>query len=344
MQIILLRDSKPGHFHQAEGLGQVIARMGSADIRRLDARPLPWAGRSVRRDLVARFPNRPKTLLLALYGIGPRAIGRPDLIIGAGESTVGAGILLSRATGAKLVLSGTTGGYDEAEVALVFVESPRSARPFTHVFTPMPCAIEPATLPAPRPLRDVADLRGAIVSLLVGGRATGFDYSEADWRSLEHLLVSAAHRFGVRWRVSTSRRTPRFLTPIFAKLLKLGVIEQFIDFRSTGAGSADSLYAADAIVVTADSRSMEAEALAARRPVVLLSPSTMGASPGQDRIAANIKAGTVIALPLAEVTAEALAEAIVSVRVSDTDPREEIAAALRPLLDALSSPAQASPC
>jgi mitochondrial fission protein ELM1 len=118
----------------------------------------------------------------------------------------------------------------------------------------------------------VADLRGRTLALLVGGPTTNHAFTDADWNALHSLLRDGAAA-GVRWQVTSSRRTPDAVADRLAETsAALSSKVEFIDYRLANPGSIDPLFNADAILVTEDSNTMISEAVAARRPVIVLRP------------------------------------------------------------------------
>jgi mitochondrial fission protein ELM1 len=82
-----------------------------------------------------------------------------------------------------------------------------------------------------------------------------------------------ARTFGVRFVLVTSRRTPdAFYKACAPVVADKDIVATFIDHRQAGTGSIAEGYAADAIFVTSDSMSMITEGVAARRPVIVLTP------------------------------------------------------------------------
>lgn len=329
MKVLLLRDKKPGHFHQVEGLALVIARMTNTEVARLDVRPRALAQGELRKRYSAFFAANPQRWLRLLYRIDPSGLERPDAIIGSGRPTISAGIMLSRLFGAPFIYSGHIDGYDTSDVALQLVNTPRNAHEPRSALTPIPGMIDPDRLRPRRMLGTAADLAGARASLLIGGDAHTHRYMETDWSALVDFVRESADVLGLRWQVSTSRRSPKTLGPEFERLLQAGTIEAFIDYRAAGAGSADALYGADVVVVTEDSASMVSEGIAAQRPVIVLRPQRAEKSEVITTLAAR---GELAVLPMATVTPALFSSALFRVRVGDDDPRDILARALAPVL------------
>lgn len=333
MKLLLLRDKKPGHFRQVEGLALVIARLTSVEVARLEVRPRVLAQGELRKHFSSFFAANPERWLRVLYRIDPSGLDRPDAIIGSGRPTISAGIMLSRLFGTPFIYSGRIEGYATTDVALQLVNTPRFAHEPRSAFTPIPGMIDPDQLPPRRMLNSAGDLAGARASLLIGGNAMTHRYAATDWTGLVDFVRQSAEALGLRWQVSTSRRSPQSLGPAFEHLQQAGAIDAFIDYRAAGAGSADALYGADVVVVTEDSASMVSEAIAAQRPVIVLRPARADKS---EVITAFAARSELAVLPIASVSPALFSSALLNVRVCADDPRDTLGKALAPVLGLIS--------
>lgn len=322
MKLLLLRDKKPGHFRQVEGLALIAGRLGPVEVARLEVRPRALAQGELRKWFSSYFARDPARWLRLLYRIDAASIERPDAIFGSGRPTISAGILLSRLLGAPFIYSGRIEGYDTSDVALQLVNSPRFAYEPRSALTLVPSTIDPDRLPPRRVLATVADLAGARASLMIGGNAHTHRYRTSDWTALVEFVRQSAETLGLRWQVSTSRRSPAMLRPAFEQLARAGTIDAFIDYGSAGAGSADALYGADVVVVTEDSASMVSEGIAARRPLILLRPARTEKS---EIITAFAARRELAVLPIAGLSPAVFASAVLDVRVCAEDPRDALA-------------------
>jgi uncharacterized protein len=332
LRLLLLREKKPGHFHQVEGVASRIARMVPVEIDRLEVRPRSFAHNALRRRIANDESADPTLWLRRLYGLEPGLFGRPELVIGSGRPTIAAGILLARLTGAKFIFSGEPSGYDTRHIALMLVNSPRLAGHPRCVFSPIPGEIEPDRLRPRRDLRELRHLSGANLSLLLGGPSSSHRYRDAEWVAIRDFVASSSEMLAIRWQVSTSRRTPEPAAALFRAAAERGGVVRFVDFHATGPASPETLYGADAIVVTEDSLNMIAEGLAARRPVIALKPARVRDAPANEVVAAMAAAGGLSVLPIAGLTPERFAAALLALRIPAEDPAAAIDRALAPLL------------
>ncbi len=335
-RVLILRDVKPGHFHQAEGVALALARLTPVHAARLEVRPARWATSDARKFILRRLAHDARFWLKAMFGIDLPRLERPDVIVGSGWPTIAAGLLLSRHFDAPLIFSGPIGGYRTGPKVLSLVASPRQAGDPGAVLAPIPCTVDPDMYPSPRRLTRPEDLNGATLSLLVGGSAYRREFPQDEWDALIALVPAVAARFGVRWQVSTSRRTPDAVADRFKALAQAGALARLIDYRATGAGSVRDLFGADALVVTEDSMSMLAEGLAARRPVLALKSHCVHKAYANEVIAGmagpRLEGASLAILPMASVTPERFAATLTRLAPPSEDAREAIAHAIAPFL------------
>ncbi|MCK0209257.1 mitochondrial fission ELM1 family protein [Starkeya koreensis] len=341
MKLLVLRDKKPGHFNQAEGVALAIGRLAATEVTRLDVRPTWFAHDDVRKFIMRRWGRDARYWLKAMYAIDADSLEKPDVIVGSGRPTVAAGILVSRAFGGvPFVYSGGIGGYDTSEVSLMIVASPRAAGNPRSAWAPIPSVVDRADYAAPRRLATPDTLRGAEIALLIGGTAYRKEWPQNEWDALIAVVRDLARDHGVRWRATTSRRTPDEVSARFAALAGEGVLAEFVDYRTAGPGSVRALFGADAIAVTEDSMSMLVEGLTAGRPVIGLRSAKVHDGYASEAISAWVAkswaapsfAPSLAILPLGTVTADQFAATLTRLEPPTLDVRGEIAALVAPVI------------
>lgn len=341
MKLLLLRDKKPGHFHQAEGVAMALGRVAELDITRLDVKQRPFilVG-MLRLAMMVRLP--PRLGLWLLYGIRLDRIGQPEGIVASGRATAAAAILLARHFKVPLVFSGLIAGYDTRDVTLQLSRGAHLNTRRGYANVPKPTIVDARRFPTAPSFSAPNTLRGAHLALLIGGDATDHRFERDEWDRLTTLVADSHAQLGVNWHVSTSRRTPAFLTRVLAGLTASGAIVEFVDFAAAGPGSANHLFGMDAVLVTQDSHSMVAEALAARRTVVALRPRHVTSRTITDDIRKGTQSGQLSVIDIASITPERLVETLTALRVApEPDPWDLIAAAVAPVFG-LSLPANLS--
>lgn len=340
MKLLVLRDKKPGHFNQAEGVARAVGRLAPTEVSRLDIRPSWFAHDDIRKQVMRRWGRDARYWLRAMYKVDADALTKPDVIIGSGRPTIAAGILISRALGGlPFLYSGGIGGYDTREVSLMIVASPRAANYPRCAWALIPSIVDPADYAPPRRLATLVDLKGAEIALLVGGTAYRKEWPQNEWDALVRLVREVAKDYGVRWRVSTSRRTPDAVGAQLAALDREDVLAEFIDYRNAGPGTVRALYGADAVAVTEDSMSMLAEGITAKRPVIGLRSAKVHDGYASEAIAgwamrdwSGTGKPSLAIVPLASVTAEQFASTLLRLEPPTRDVPADLAALIGPVL------------
>ncbi|MDQ0509547.1 ELM1/GtrOC1 family putative glycosyltransferase [Ancylobacter amanitiformis] len=330
-RVLILRDAKPGHFHQAEGLALAIARLTPVEVSRLEVRPARFASSDMRKLVMRRFGRDARFWLRWMYALDLDALTRPDVIVASGWPTIACGLLLSRHFRVPFIFAGALDGYEPGPLTLTIVSSPRQAGDPGAAYAPIPSTIDREAYAAPRPLRRPEDLRGASLALLIGGSAYRREFPRDEWEALLAFVPAVTARFGVRWRVANSRRTPEAVSDRFKALAQAGTLAEFLDYRDAGAGSVRDLFGADAVVVTEDSMSMLAEGLAAGRPVIALK-SRLVHKHYANEVIVGMAGPHLAILPMATITPDPFAATLARLVPPPENARDLLARAIAPML------------
>jgi mitochondrial fission protein ELM1 len=263
LSLLILSDGRPGHFRQCEAMAMALARRRPVAVARTELRLRPGLPRALAARLARALPSR--AYLRVAHGLSADDFPQADLVLSAGAVTFGASIALRRLRGAPNVIAGSLRGLDPADVTLTLLPYARAAQMPNHAYLLKPAAVDPDLLPPARPWGAGERKLG----VLVGGPTPFAAFEAEDWSALADLLRALAARPGLDVTVATSRRTPDAAYAALEPLRTAGV--SLLDFRA-GAPSLQPLFAADALLVTLDSMSMISEAVAARRPTLVLEP------------------------------------------------------------------------
>lgn len=278
MDVLLLTDGTPGHFHCSEGVCNALARIQAVNAmwvaversKLVPARAVSWmVNRSV----------SPATVLKLVYGIDAASVPKADLIVSAGGDTIAANIALARLTGTPNIFFGSLRRFLAADFTLALNSYTTDNAAPNQVRILKPAAADPALLPS-----AVLDHRRLprVAGLLVGGPSGDGRFDEREWTHLLTFLGETRLRLGLAWIVSNSRRTPAGVSDRIAALAAKpgGTILRFVDVRTAGSGTLGALFAeSGAIVVTSDSSAMVSEAIWMRRPTIVLKPKQMALPP-----------------------------------------------------------------
>lgn len=265
-RVWMLADDRPGNVNQALGLAEAIGE--------------PFVIKTVGYGQLARLPN---WLLPAnLAGLTPATRGTlvppwPDLVIGAGRRTARIGRWLKQQHPSvclvQLMWPGSSDGFDLIAVpehdrvpddpALMRTLGP------PHRLTP-----ERLHQSAAQIKHRLLDLPEPHIACLVGGTSKHVAFTPDDARSLIKGAKKLAGERGGSLLVTTSRRTGMACTQALDDALEASACPHWLHrWQPEGDNPyLGMLGSADAVVVSADSASMCAEACAAGRPVFLHTP------------------------------------------------------------------------
>jgi mitochondrial fission protein ELM1 len=320
-RILLVKDRRPGHFRKSEGVAAAVARRLDVAVEAVTVRErVPLPGSLQRRLALAHLP--PVPLLRLFWGIRVETLQKPDLVVSAGAETLAPNLLLARHFGCPNVFAGSLRNVPADRVSAILHVDPKLATAPRHLITLSPSPVDPDRLDPPRPIASAADLPERVVALLVGGPAPGYCFADADWSAVERLVLRSAEA-GLAWRITSSRRTPAPVADRFAALAaRLPERVRFVDYRREKAGSIDALFNADAVLVTEDSNTMIAEAVAARRPVLVLRPS--GAERRDASLEALAQEHRVAIVTMPDLDREQLVPALASVLPLEANPLDTL--------------------
>jgi mitochondrial fission protein ELM1 len=340
LRVIFLADTRPGHYHIAQGIIAALSRLRPVEVTRIEVQrkwivPTRW----LRARINAKTFYPPRMLRMA-YRIDAEAIPAADLVVSAGGETQMPNICVTRLLGVPNIFCGSLlRGLEADNFSLIISSYDRDAGSKRHLVVLKPSSIDPDELGRPQIVpRFGPDRHPAIVGLLIGGRAGRFHYRRREWEKLVAFTSEVSKAWGTRWLISTSRRTPDSMADRIGEFAKdESVVAKFIDFRTAGPGTLPEVFArADAIVCTEDSSSMISEAVSARLPVV-------GVAPARHRFNENEKAYRDFlmrnnwsrVLQIADLSPEAFAAALSEIEPIQENPLDALAAKLKQYLPQL---------
>jgi mitochondrial fission protein ELM1 len=340
LKVIFLADTRPGHYHLAQGVIAALARLRPVEVTRIEVKrkwivPTGWL--RLRINSKGFFPPR---MLRMSYRIDADALPKADLVVSAGGETQMPNICVARFLGVPSIFCGSLlRGLGPENFSLVISSYAKDAGSDRHMVLLKPSAIDPDALGRPAVVpRYCADQRPRLAGLLVGGNAGPFRYRREEWERLLGFIAEIAKAWGTRWLVSTSRRTPSSVADRIAELAKDdSVVAHFIDYRTAGPGTLPEVFAkAEVIVCTEDSSTMISEAVSARLPVVGVAPEAHRfTDEEQDYRSFLIRNGWCRVLPIAALTPDAFADALSEIEPIKENPLDGLAAKLKERLPAL---------
>ena len=245
LKVIFLADTRPGHYHLAEGVIAALARLRPVEVTRILVKrrwivPTRW----LRRRINAESFYPPRMLRMA-YRIDAEALPKADLVVSAGGETQMPNICVTRFLGVPNIFCGSLlRGLGPENFSLVISSYDRDAGSPRHMVVLKPSAIDPEALGRPATVpRYGPDHHPRLAGLLIGGNAGPFRYRRGEWERLLDFARALSKAWGTRWLVSTSRRTPDFVADRVAELAKdESVIARFIDYRTAGPGTLPDVF------------------------------------------------------------------------------------------------------
>ena len=340
LKVIFLADTRPGHYHLAEGVIAALQRLRPVEVTRILVHrrwivPTRW----LRRRINAKSFYPPRMLRMA-YRIDAESLPKADLVVSAGGETQMPNICVTRFLGTPNIFCGSLlRGLGPENFSLVISSYDRDAGSPRHMVVLKPSSIDPEALGRPATVpRYGPDRHPRLAGLLIGGNAGPFRYRRGEWERLLDFARALSKAWGTRWLVSTSRRTPDFVADRVAELAKNdSVIAHFIDYRTAGPGTLPDVFRkAEVIVCTEDSSTMVSEAVSARLPVVGVAPDahqfTDEESAYREFLVRN---NWCRVLPIASLTPEIFAAALSEIEPISENPLDALAAKLKERLPAL---------
>jgi uncharacterized protein len=340
LKVVFLADTRPGHYHLAQGVIAALARLRPVEVTRIEVirkwiAPTRWL--RLRINSKGFFPPR---MLRMAYRIDADALPKADLVVSAGGETLMPNICVTRFLGVPSIFCGSLlRGLGPENFSLIISSYDRDAVSPRHMVVLKPSSIDPDALGRPAVVpRYGPELHPRLAGLLVGGNAGPFRYRREEWERLLGFIAEVSKAWGTRWLVSTSRRTPPFVADRIAELAKDGSsIARFIDYRAAGPGTLPEIFGkAEVIVCTEDSSTMISEAVSARLPVMGVAPAAHRFTDEEkDYRSFLIDNGWCRVLPIAALTPAAFAGALSEIETIKENPLDALAAKLKERLPAL---------
>ncbi len=287
-QIWVVSDGIPGHFNQSRGVVTVLQRHYDCEVHWVEMILRSGIFRRLLRALLnATRTPLPASWLKCFYRFDALPEGRPDLLVAAGGKASFALAWLARALAVPSVFSGSLRGLQARHFGLILSIEPRHAGPNTLIVdvAPMPVDLD-AQRQAGAALRAQLGLGAQpLWLLLIGGDGAGFHFAAEDWHRLAAEATELARSQGLRWLVSTSRRTGAEAEAVLREQLPAELVADAVWWDSEPRRVLQSyLGAADVVCCTADSLSMLTEAVVSGKPVIAWAPRQ--ARPDEDYRAA----------------------------------------------------------
>ena len=274
MRIWTLDDGIPGHWSMTAGLVRLFRECREVEETRIKV-DWRWGGaRQVFQRMEAAGLRVPGCLFRPMVKLDPVPPGRPDLIVSRGGGTLFANAWLARDAGCPNVFIGTVRKLPPRLFsALILYQDEGHPSPYFRM--PLfPTRIDQDSLEACAAGFEwsVGRPDGKIAAMILGGDGSGYHYAPEDWRLLAKGMRRLHERTGLRWCVTSSRRTPPEAERMLENELPAGAMAESCWWHMGDRRPCLEAFLAVAEMAycTEDSMSMLEECIASGRPVVSL--------------------------------------------------------------------------
>jgi mitochondrial fission protein ELM1 len=272
----ILSEGSPGHVSQSQGLVSALAKRIELDSTVLQTRPqingfardlvrlwMGACGKPLGGDLLKRW------FMVEI----PAGVPAPDLIVASGGKSVYAARSLALKFRVPLVFLGERKPFPSAWFHTVFTPSPLESAANDVQIEMIPTGITPEVADAAaRAWQDRP--AGKLWAMIIGGASASHRYTVEDWQALGKGMNQLALTHGIRWLVTTSRRTGAPAEAILRQHLDPRAIARAVWWAETPEKMvAAFLGSAEWVFVTQDSVTMVTEAVASGRPTVVTWPT-----------------------------------------------------------------------
>lgn len=281
----LLDEGTPGHRAQSEGVIKLLQDAGwQLDVHKLVVRNrLPGFLRPLWRWLFSRLPHCVLPLLRwCACELGARPTVRPDFIISSGGKSAFASFVVRRQLSCRNVFVGVPDPFPDTWFDLIV--SPVQ-RPFSTQY------VVSGIIPNTVTRQSVVDA-GSLYweqhqpaqpcwAIMIGGPSKSHRFQDADWQGLVEGINALARKHGIKWLLSTSRRTPLHVEELLAQRLDPAAIQELVLYNQKPKKILlPFLYMAERVFITQDSLTMASEAFNSCKPVILLAPQDVALQSG----------------------------------------------------------------
>ncbi|MBD2859465.1 mitochondrial fission ELM1 family protein [Spongiibacter sp. KMU-158] len=305
-RILVLHDGKPGHQTQSVGMAKLIQKNWAAEceVTLLRAKPRFKLLNKIIRKLVTKKSGWIRRFFFNCYvmeGLPERA---PNLIISFGGDVVALNLSLRQLWKVPNIVNGKLYGLPNALVAAHVTAFGDDSLPSNSVATRIAlCKTDKAVCEAEGAAIKTQAGNQRLWALFVGGDGGGYEYSQEDWIALGNALEKLSVQHGIRWLVSTSRRTSNAGQQLLKEACSESFCQSAIWYGDDSSTSLNAyLGAAEKLFCTEDSMSMLSESVAMGKPVISVSPACANPTPTHAKMVGHMEnVGLINRLPISSM-------------------------------------------
>ena len=276
-KILVVSDGLPGHYKKTNAVAQMVQKRFAADVQWLNVKLRFGGYRTLMRFMLNHTHRVPDAQWLNLFYDIPDGIpAAPDMIISSGGKTSFMSAWLGGAL--RLPVRVHRPGPRHREAVFHADRRVKLRLPGGRQAHPQRAGDRdrsrrrrggrravPANRPACQPARRW--------TLVIGGDGGGYEYTEADWRQLRDTACRLAAQHGIRWLITTSRRTPPVAEDLFlSPEMRACADDVLIYNRDPRVVYNAFLGLAEVVVCLEDSGKMLTESVASGKPVLSVRP------------------------------------------------------------------------
>lgn len=277
-EILIISDGKIGHYNQSLGVLKALEKTYGVNHTTVNIKIKNSFVKRILKILLnlefakTFFERRENLKYIKVFYDGFEIQKVPDIIISSGKNTTFLNAWLSLAYSAKNIFSGNPRGVNSELFSAILTVIDLGLKNQITIDV-APSIIDNQTLKKKGEEflkwinlnRDVK-----YFSLLIGGDSRGYKYQKDDILDLIENIKFIGEEYGIKWLITTSRRT----TPLFEKLLSENLKDEYLIIYNETQNSVilPFLALSERVFVTEDSASMISEAVSANKEVYSLYP------------------------------------------------------------------------
>lgn len=279
INVLVVDEGSPGHVAQSYGIVDLMTRRGlilHVETLKIKNR-LPGFLRPLLRCLLKYpIPLLDKLFSYFIYRNPLRLINSPTVIISSGGKSAFASIMLKRRYCSFSIYVGVPHPYPDFWYDLIISPLQLSFKTQSVVSRFIPNTVTPdrALLAAKNSIIHSRLTDENVYCLLVGGDSRSHHFSRSDWFRLIDFINKSSDINGVKWLITTSRRTSMYVEEILSTHVnKSSLIELVLYNRNPRKVVLEYIGLSKYIFVTQDSLTMASEAICSGKAVFLVRPS-----------------------------------------------------------------------
>ena len=268
--IWVISEGSPGHICQSQGLADALSAVVECSSVMVKGREniRGWLRSSVKFTMKICGGALSDGFLRNVADIEiPEDAEEPDLLICSGGKSVFAAKALSVKHGAPLVFVGERKHFPADWFHTVVSPVPAESAENVIDVELIPTGVTPKMIAK----RGMPENR--LWCMIVGGASRSHHFKERDWRFLAEGMNALSAREGVRWLLTTSRRTGAEAEAVMKDALDSSILEDAIWWSEKPRRELyDFISRSELLCVTQDSVTMVTESVSSGRPVVSVYP------------------------------------------------------------------------